>query len=336
MATLLVTGGAGYVGSHTVKALAAAGHTCVTFDNFSTGHRDFVKWGPLIEGDIRDPEALDGAFRRHRIDGVLHFAARAYVGESVADPGRYYAVNIGGTLALVEAMRRAAVNVIILSSSCAVYGSQGTEPISEDSPTNPINPYGYSKLICERLLEDFEVAHGLRSVRLRYFNAAGADPEGEIGEHHDPEPHLIPLVLDAAAGRRRDIHVFGTDYPTEDGTAVRDYVHVCDLASAHVAATEHLLRGGESTRLNLGAGAGVSVRQLISAAERVTGRQINAVDEARRPGDPAILRADAALARRTLSWTPLRSDIETILADAWAWSLKRFGDAHNQQGLTRQ
>jgi UDP-arabinose 4-epimerase len=322
----LVTGGAGYVGSHTAKALARAGHTCVTFDNLSTGHRDFVRWGPLVEGDVRDDAALDAAFSEHRVDAVLHFAARAYVGESVSEPSRYYDINIGGTRTLLDAMVRARVKRIVFSSSCAVYGAHGIEPIAERQPTNPINPYGFSKLACERMMDDYEVAHGVRSARLRYFNAAGADPEREIGEHHDPEPHLIPLVLDAAAGRSPRINVFGVDYPTHDGTAVRDYVHVVDLAAAHIAATERLLGGGGSIALNLGAGEGKSVRETILAAESVTGRRIPSLDAPRRRGDPPVLIADTTLAQRTLNWKPARSHLETILRDAWAWSQKRFGD----------
>lgn len=325
MATLIIVGGAGYVGSHCVKALAKAGHTCITLDNLSTGHREFARWGPLIEADVRDAAALDATFQRHKIDAVLHFAARAYVGESVTSPGLYYDVNVNGTRTLLDAMVRAGIGRIVFSSTCAVYGAQGDSAITEDLPKSPINPYGFSKLVCERMMDDFETGHGLRSVRLRYFNAAGADPDGEIGEHHDPETHLIPLVLDAAAGRRPSISVFGTDYDTPDGTAVRDYIHVQDLAAAHVAATERLLAGGGTLAVNLGTGAGVSVREVIHAAKTVTGRGIPAVDSPRRAGDPARLVANADLARRELGWTPMRSDLPTLLKDAWSWSQKRFG-----------
>lgn len=335
MATFLIIGGAGYVGSHTVKALSAAGHKCVTFDSLSTGHREFVRWGPLVVGDIRDAAALDAAFREHNPDAVIHFAALAYVGDSVRDPGSYYDVNINGTRVLLDAMLRAGVNKIVFSSSCAVYGVHDT-PITEQHQPNPINPYGFTKLACERMMEDYGVAHGLRSARLRYFNASGADPDGEIGEHHDPEPHLIPLVLDVAAGRREAIHVFGADYPTPDGSAVRDYIHVADLASAHVAAAERLLAGSESMTLNLGAGSGASVREVISAAEDVTGRRIATVLADRRPGDPPALVARSDLARTVLGWDPQRSDLNTILRDAWAWSLKRFGDAHNVRAASNQ
>jgi UDP-glucose-4-epimerase GalE len=325
----LITGGAGYVGSHTVKALARAGHTCVTYDNLSTGHRDFARWGPLVEADIRDASALDATFRDHPIDAVIHFAARAYVAESVTDPGRYYDINVNGTRILLDAMVRANVKRIVFSSSCAVYGVVDAKPITEDLPTQPINPYGYTKLVCERMMQDYETAHGMASMRLRYFNAAGADPEHEIGEHHDPEPHLIPLVLDVAAARRPAINVYGVDYPTPDGSAVRDYIHVCDLASAHVAAAQRLADGGASMSINLGAGEMVSVRQVVRAAEEVTGRRIPMIESERRPGDPPMLVASADLARRTLGWTPQRSDMHAILTDAWAWTRKRFGDAHN-------
>lgn len=329
VATFLVTGGAGYIGSHTVKALAQAGHTCLTYDNLSTGHRDFVRWGPLIEGDIRDAGTLESVFAAHAIDAVVHFAAVAYVGESVRDPGRYYDININGTRTLLDVMVRARVGRMVFSSSCAVYAARGDAPLTERDAVGPVNPYGFSKLVCEQMLADYETAHGLRSIRLRYFNAAGADPDGEIGEHHDPETHLIPLVLDAAAGRRDAIAVFGSDYATRDGTAVRDYVHVSDLAAAHVTAAEHLVAGADSALFNLGTGTGASVREVIDAARRVTGRRIGSVDAARRPGDHPVLVAGAEQARQDLSWRPQRSDLETVLRDAWAWSQSRFGDAPN-------
>src|SRR5262249_35270029 len=225
MARILITGGAGYVGSHCAKALAAAGHDGVVFDNLLFGHREFVRWGSLTEGDIRDGEALDAVFSAYRFDAVLHFAALCYVGESVTTPGLYYDVNVNGALTLLDAMVRAGVRSIIFSSSCAIYGAPDNMPIGEHTAPNPINPYGFTKFVCERMMDDFGRAHGIRSARLRYFNAAGADPTAEIGEHHDPETHLIPLVLDAASGKRPDVTVFGIDYPTPDGTAVRDYVH---------------------------------------------------------------------------------------------------------------
>jgi UDP-glucose-4-epimerase GalE len=323
MARILITGGAGYVGSHCAKALAVAGHEGIVFDSLLFGHRAHVRWGKLIEGDIRDSTALDAAFAAQRIDAVMHFAALAYVGESVTAPGRYYDVNVHGTRVLLDAMVRAGVGVIVFSSSCAIYGEPERMPISESTPLNPINSYGFTKLVCERMMDDFGRAHGLKSARLRYFNAAGAEPTAEIGEDHDPETHLIPLVLDAASGRSA-VTVFGTDYPTADGTAIRDYVHVCDLARAHVLALQHLLSGGDTIAVNLGNGQGASVRQVIDMARSVTGHEVAARDAPRRAGDPSILMADANKARETLGWAPERSDLATIIADAWRWHGKRF------------
>ena len=324
MARILITGGAGYVGSHCAKALAVAGHEGLVFDSLLFGHREHVRWGELIEGDIRDSAALDAVFAAQRIDAVMHFAALAYVGESVTAPGRYYDVNVHGTRVLLDAMVRAGVGVIVFSSSCAIYGEPQRMPISESTRLNPINPYGFTKVICERMMDDFGRAHGLRSARLRYFNAAGAEPTAEIGEDHDPETHLIPLVLDAASGRRSAVTVYGTDYPTADGTAIRDYVHVCDLARAHVLALQHLLSHGDTIAVNLGNGHGASVRQVIDMVRRVTGREVPARDAPRRAGDPSILVADANKARNTLGWAPERSDLATIIADAWCWHGKRF------------
>jgi UDP-arabinose 4-epimerase len=325
MGRILITGGAGYVGSHCAKALAAAKHEGIIFDNFLYGHREFVRWGPLIKGDVRDGAALDAAFSAYRFDAVMHFAALAYVGESVIAPGRYYDVNVHGTRTLLDAMVRAGVSSIVFSSSCAIYGASDNVPISEYTAPNPINPYGFSKLVCERMMGDFGRAHGMKSARLRYFNAAGADPAAEIGEDHDPEAHLIPLVLDAASGRRPDVTVFGTDYPTPDGTAVRDYVHVEDLARAHVLALQHLLDNGDTIAVNLGTGRGVSVRQVVDTARRITGRKIVARDASRRPGDPPVLVADPRRASEVLGWTPQYSDLAAIIADAWRWHNKRFG-----------
>ena len=319
MARILITGGAGYVGSHCAKALAAAGHQGVVFDNLVFGHPEFVHWGPLIEGDIRDGAALDAVFSSHRFDAVMHFAALAYVGESVTAPGRYYDANVNGTRTLLDAMVRAGVHSIVFSSSCAIYGEPAITPISERTVPNPINPYGFTKLVCERMMDDFGSAHGLKSARLRYFNAAGADPTAEIGEDHDPETHLIPLVLDAASGRRPDVTVFGTDYPTPDGTAERDYVHVSDLARAHVLALEYLLDNGETIAVNLGTGQGASVREVVDTARRITGREIVARDASRRAGDPPVLVADPKKAADVLGWTPQRSDLAAIVADAWRW-----------------
>jgi UDP-glucose-4-epimerase GalE len=325
MARLLITGGAGYVGSHCAKAAALAGHECLSFDNLLFGHRDFVRWGPLIEGDIRDASALARVFSEYRIDAVMHFAGLAHVGESIVEPGRYYDVNVNGTCVLLTAMCEAGVRRIVFSSSCAVYGQPQHVPICEAAEKHPINPYGYSKLVCERMMDDFGGVHGLRSVRLRYFNAAGADSDGEIGEDHQPETHIIPLVLDAALGRRHDVRIFGSDYPTHDGTAVRDFVHVTDLADAHVRALEYILSGGETISLNLGAGEGVSVAELIGAARLVTGAKIPIVMDDRRPGDPALLVANATKAANRLNWSAHRSDLQTILKDAWFWHRKRFG-----------
>jgi UDP-arabinose 4-epimerase len=326
MARILISGGAGYVGSHCAKALAAAGHEGVVFDNLLFGYRGFVRWGSFIEGDIRDAAALDAVFTAHQFDAVMHFAALAYVGESVTAPGRYYDVNINGTRTLLDAMVRAGVRSIVFSSSCAIYGEPDTMPISERTVLNPINPYGFSKLVCEQMMDDYGRAHGLKSARLRYFNAAGADRTGEIGEDHNPETHLIPLVLDAASGRRPDVTVFGTDYPTPDGTAVRDYVHVCDLADAHVVALQHLLDNGDTIAVNLGTGRGASVRQVVDTARRITGREIVARDASRRPGDPPTLVADPKKAGEVWGWAPQHSDLAAIITDAWRWHNKRFGN----------
>ena len=325
MARILITGGAGYVGSHCAKALAATGHEGVVFDSLLFGHRELVRWGPLIEGDIRNAAELDAVFSAHRFDAVMHFAALAYVGELVTAPGRYYDVNINGTRTLLDAMERAGVRSIIFSSSCAIYGEPDTIPISECTVLNPINPYGFTKLACEHMMDDFGSAHGLKSARLRYFNAAGADPAAEIGEDHDPETHLIPLVLGAASGKRPDVTVFGTDYPTPDGTAVRDYVHVYDLARAHVMALQHLLGNGETIAVNLGTGHGASVRQVVDTARRITGREIVARDAPRRAGDPPVLVANSKKAREVLGWAPQHSDLAAIITDAWRWHEKRFG-----------
>ena len=323
--SILVVGGAGYVGSHAAKALAAAGHRPLVLDNLSRGHREFVRWGDLIVGDLRDRVLLDRIFRENRIDAVMHFAALAYVGESVSDPGSYYDVNVGGTRVLLDAMIAARIPALVFSSTCAIYGEVGDAAIDEALPPRPINPYGMTKLVCERMMDDYGTAHGLRSIRLRYFNAAGGDPQLEIGEDHEPETHLIPLILDAALGRRQSISIFGSDYSTPDGTAVRDYIHVADLADAHVRALEDLLRGGSSAALNLGTGKGTSVAELVAAAEQLVGRSIRVERADRRAGDPARLVADATKAAQRLGWSPRVSDTVTILRDALAWRQKRFG-----------
>jgi UDP-arabinose 4-epimerase len=319
MRAVLVTGGAGYVGSHACKALAQAGYVPVTLDNLVNGHRRAVKWGPLEQGDIADRELVRALVAKHRPLALMHFAAFAYVGESVAEPEKYYLNNVVGSLKLLEACRAGGVDKVIFSSSCAVYGVPARLPIAEDQPRWPVNPYGRSKLLVENALADYDRAYRLRSVSLRYFNAAGADPQGEIGELHEPETHLIPLVLDAVVGARPHLSVHGNDYPTRDGTCVRDYVHVTDLATAHVAALEYLLAGGATHALNLGTGEGHSVLQVVEAAERATGRRAPLVFGPRRAGDPPELVADASRAAEVLRWRPRHSELDDIVASAWGW-----------------
>lgn len=319
MAAILVTGGAGYIGAHACKFLGEAGFVPVCFDNLSTGHRGFVRWGPLVEGDLLDPPALRAAIDEYRPVAILHFAANALVGESVADPAKYYRNNTLGSFNLIEAARAAGIGHFVFSSTCASYGIPSVVPIPEDHPQAPINAYGSSKLAVEQMLHHYGPAYGLGSVALRYFNAAGALPGGELGEDHDPESHLIPLAIEAALGVRPPLQVLGADYPTPDGTAVRDYIHVCDLAEAHVAALRYLIDGGASARLNLGTGVGASVREVISTVERVMGRPVPHVDAPRRPGDPPALVADPERARRLLGWEPRMSSLERIISDAVAW-----------------
>jgi UDP-arabinose 4-epimerase len=325
--TILVTGGAGYIGSHAAKALARAGYEPVSYDNLGRGHREAVRWGPLVEGDLADRALLVATLRRFKIAAVMHFAAFAYVGESVQQPELYFRNNVANSLTLLEAMGEAGVRDIVFSSTCATYGLPETMPIAEDTPQHPVNPYGESKLMIERMLRWVGAARGMRYAALRYFNAAGADPEGEIGEDHEPETHLIPLVLLAALRRIEAIDIFGTDYPTPDGSAIRDYIHVHDLAAAHVLALDRLRQGAPSLALNLGTGRGHSVREVISAAERVTGRTIARREAARRAGDPPVLVADAARARAVLGWTPLVSGLDDIIASAWAWHAKSASSA---------
>ncbi|MBV8093052.1 MAG: UDP-glucose 4-epimerase GalE [Acetobacteraceae bacterium] len=323
--TVLVTGGAGYIGSHACKMLSRAGHHPIVFDNLSRGYREAVRWGPLVEGDLADLEGLVAAIRKHRVSAVMHFAAFAYVGESVADPALYYRNNLGGTLSLLEAMRETGLDKIVFSSTCATYGMPEVVPIPETAPQLPVNPYGETKLAIERALRWYHQAYGLRSMSLRYFNAAGADREGEIGELHEPETHLIPLILHAALGKRSHVDIYGTDYQTPDGTAVRDYIHVEDLAEAHLRALEHLCAGGESAALNLGTGSGHSVREVIAAAEARTGRLIARREVARRPGDAPILVADPGVAGQQLDWRARCSDLETIIDTAFAWHKRMAG-----------
>jgi UDP-arabinose 4-epimerase len=319
---VLVTGGAGYIGSHACKALARAGYRPVVFDNLARGHRAAVRWGPLVEGDIADQARVEAALREHRAAAVMHFAGLAYVGESVADPALYYHNNLAGSLSLLAAMRAAGVAVIVFSSTCAVYGIPQRVPIPETAPQLPVNPYGETKLAIERALAWYGAAYGLRTAALRYFNAAGADPEGEIGECHDPETHLIPLVIAAALGRRPALEVYGTDYPTPDGTAIRDYIHVQDLAQAHVRALAHLLGGGDSLALNLGTGRGYSVREVVARAAALSGRPVPTRPAPRRPGDPPALVADPACAAERLGWRAQISDLDTILRTALAWHIR--------------
>lgn len=319
MARVLVTGGAGYIGAHACKRLAAAGHEPIVFDNLRTGWRQAVRYGPLAEGDLLRPEDLDRAFAAHRPDAVMHFAALSVVGESQSQPALYWRNNVAGTLNLVEAMLRADVRQLVFSSTAAVYGEPDMALIPETASKQPTNTYGATKLAIEAMLADVERGNGLRAVVFRYFNVAGADPDRDIGEQHRPETHLVPLVLQAAAGERPAITIFGDDYATPDGTCVRDYVHVEDIAAAHALALEWLRDGGASQTLNLGTGRGYSVREVIDAAARVTGRDIPRTTGARRPGDPRQLVCDASRAGAVLGWRPRRSDIDTMVADAWAW-----------------
>ena len=319
--TVLVTGGAGYIGSHACKALAQAGFSPVTVDNLIYGHEWAVKWGPFVKGDIHDRHVLDHVFEVFRPSAVLHFAAFAYVGESVADPGKYYWNNVAGTISLLEAMRRHGCRRIVFSSTCATYGIPDQVPIPEGHVQRPINPYGRSKLMIERMLADFHDAYGFDYAALRYFNAAGADAEGEIGEDHDPETHLIPLVIQAALGQRPFVEVFGSDYPTSDGTAIRDYIHVSDLAEAHVLALQHLLQGGESLGLNLGTGRGYSVREVIGAVEEVSGKSVPFREVKRRAGDPPVLVAGSVQAMRKLGWKLRFADLPSIVKTAVQWNI---------------
>jgi UDP-arabinose 4-epimerase len=308
------------VGSHACKALAAGGYVPVTYDSMEFGHEWAVKWGPLERGDILDSQRLQDVMSRHRPMAVLHFAGYAFVGESVENPGRYYRNNVAGTVNVLNAMASASVKHMVFSSTCSTYGVPQTETISESHPQNPVNPYGASKLMVERMLADYDLAHGIRYVSLRYFNAAGADPDCEIGEDHDPETHLIPLVLMAALGRRHSISIFGDDYPTPDGTCIRDYVHVTDLANAHVRALSILESGHRSASFNLGTGKGASVREVIETARRVTNKPITAELAPRRPGDPPRLVAESALAAKVLGWRARYSDLAEIVGHAWRWA----------------
>jgi UDP-glucose 4-epimerase len=323
---ILVTGGAGYIGSHTVLALLQAGYEVIILDNLVYGHRDLVEkvlQVELIEGDTGDRPLLDNLFSTRNIAAVMHFSAYAYVGESVTDPAKYYRNNVVGTLTLLEAMLAASIKKFVFSSTCATYGVPETVPIPEDHPQNPINPYGATKLMVERILSDFHTAYDFKSVRFRYFNAAGADPNGRLGEDHNPETHLIPLVLQTALGKREFISIFGTDYPTPDGTCIRDYIHVNDLADAHVLGLKYLLDGGDSEVFNLGNGNGFSVREVIETAKLVTGREIPIKECDRRPGDPPSLIGSGEKARKILNWQPQYSSLKDILVHSWQWHQQR-------------
>jgi len=315
---VLVAGGAGYIGSHTCKALAEAGHTPIVYDNLDVGHKWAVKWGDFELGNINDPATLTAVMRRHRPEAIMNFAAFAYVGESNRDSTRYYRNNVAGMLTLIEAMQANDVRSMVFSSSCATYGVPSCLPIGESQPQGPTNPYGRSKLMGEMILRDACAAHGIGAVALRYFNAAGADAKGEIGEEHDPEPHLIPLVLQAAAELRSNVTVFGADYDTKDGTCIRDYVHVTDLASAHVAALS-MCEPGRFSAYNLGSGRGSSISDVIGQARWITGKRIAVTTTVRRPGDPPNLVADVSLARTALKWSPVHSDLVNIVQTAWRW-----------------
>ena len=320
---ILVTGGAGYIGSHTIKELLRDGRDVVALDNLSAGHRELVLCAEFVEGDLADAALLARTFRRYPIEAVIHFAAHTSVPESVGNPAKYYYNNVGCGLALLDAMVEAGVRAIVFSSSAAVYGDPVRVPIPEDHPKEPTNPYGRTKLVFEWILKDYGVARGLRHVSLRYFNAAGSDPDGEIGECHDPETHLIPIVLEVALGVRREVQIFGTDYETKDGTAVRDYIHVSDLARAHVLALRALEEGRAAPAYNLGTGRGHTVREVVECCRRITGREIRAVDAPRRAGDPAALVADPSRAKRDLGWEPRFTTLDPIVATAWQWMLRR-------------
>lgn len=319
-----MTGGAGYIGSHMVKMLRSNGFEVLVLDNFSTGFKDALLGAPYVEGSIGDGLLLEQVFSRHQIDAVMHFASFIAVGESVQKPDLYYRNNVAESLILLEAMVRHKVKKFIFSSTAAVYGDPDTTPIEESAPKNPVSPYGRSKWILEQALEDFGHAFDFRSVALRYFNASGADKQAELGERHNPETHLIPLVLRVAAGRKPNIDVYGTDYPTHDGTCIRDYIHVVDLCQAHLLALKHLLSEGESSAFNLGNGAGFSVREVIAAAQEVTGLNIPIKECPRRAGDPPCLVASSQRIREELGWTPAYSDLKTIIQDAWNFEQRRI------------
>ena len=320
--TILIVGGAGYIGSHANKALYKKGYKTVVFDNLSRGHREFVKWGKFFKGDLADKKLLEACFKKYRIKAVMHFSAFAYVGESVEEPAKYYNNNVVNTLNLLEIMRKHNVKHFIFSSSAATYGEPVKIPITEKHSQNPINPYGRTKKIIEDILNDYSNAYGLKYIALRFFNAAGADFDAEIGELHSPETHLIPCILDAAIGKRKNIKVFGTDYKTSDGSSVRDYIHVSDLADAHIRALEYLFKGGKSDCFNLGNDKGFSVKEVIETARKITGKKIRIIETERRAGDPAVLIASSAKAKKVLGWKPEFNKMEAIIETAWNWHIK--------------
>ncbi|ACB51711.1 UDP-glucose 4-epimerase [Crocosphaera subtropica ATCC 51142] len=324
--TILVTGGAGYIGSHAVLALKNAGYDVIILDNLIYGHRDLVETVlevDLIVGDLGDRSLLDDLFQQYSIDAVMHFAAFAYVGESIKEPQKYYRNNVANTLTLLEAMKAASINKLVFSSTCATYGVAQFSPITEEHPQNPINPYGASKLMVEQILQDFSKAYDLNYVCFRYFNAAGAHPDGLLGEDHDPEPHLIPLVLLTALGKRKFISIFGRDYPTPDGTCIRDYIHVLDIAQAHILGLNYLQKGGKSDVFNLGNGNGFSIQEVIDTAIKVTQKDIDVKISDRRPGDPPILVGSGEKAAKVLGWKPEYSSLDNIISHAWQWHQKR-------------
>ncbi len=319
MRAVLVTGGAGYIGSHTAKALAAVGFEPVVLDNLFRGHRWAVQFGPFVESDIKDTETVRAVIRDHGVEAIVHFAALAYVGESVQKPGLYYSNNVEGLRSILDAAAAEGVDKVVFSSSCATYGDPERIPVDEGCRQSPVSPYGDTKLIGEQMLRWFDNGYGIRSAALRYFNAAGDDPDGMVGEDHDPETHLIPSAILAALGRRPPLDLFGTDYPTRDGTAERDYVHVCDLARAHVQAVRYLTDGGKTTALNLGSGTGSTVREVIAMVEAVSGLPVPLVEKPRRAGDATALFAAAGLAREVLDWRTEQSDLRYICETAWRW-----------------
>lgn len=322
---ILIVGGAGYIGSHVNKWLTGRGRETVVLDSLVTGHRDFLKWGETVIGDVADSSVLDEVFSTHDIDAVMHFAAFIEVGESVGNPHKYYMNNVRNTLVLLDAMLRHDVNRLVFSSTCAVYGEPKWLPLTEDHPFAPVSPYGRTKRFIEDIMADYSAAHGLRYSSLRYFNAAGADPDCEIGERHQPESHLIPIVLQVAMGLRERVEIYGTDYDTRDGTCVRDYIHVNDLADAHLKSLEYLEGGGESQAFNLGNGGGYTVREVVDTARTVTGRDIEAREGPRRPGDAERLVGSSGKAREVLDWTPATPELEEIVRTAWNWHLKDGG-----------